>query len=323
MAAREGHKTFVVAAACIAFLALCSGAAAAVRLELKLDKGKTYYERSLIDQRMTNEVMGMQQVVHVVLGTIRKLDVLDVDGQGNMRVRYTYTWSRFKQVDPMSTVDYDSAQHSSPPGGAEGFAALLGQSYTLRLSPRGKVLEVDGLKALAEAVQKKLPPGTNLSAPNNPLTSFLDEQAVREMTEGLLGVYPDKPVEPGDSWTETKLVKRGLPMVVESTWTLQGLEGGVARIGAAETLKSDPDAPPMDADGMKMKIDLSGSQAGTIRVEQATGLIRTSSGRHQLKGQIRVGASEQGPFDMMTVPIMLDTTYTAEMSDQVLKAEPK
>lgn len=323
MTASEGHKTLIVAAVWVALLSLGGSAAAAVRLELKLDKGKTYYERTMVDQRITNEVMGQQHTVHVVLGTIRELDVLDVDSQGNMRIRYTYNGLRFRMANPMGSVDYDSARHSSPPGGAEGFAALLGQSYTLRLSPTGKVLDVEGLDTLAETVRKKLPPGANLSSPGDPLSPYLNEQALREMTEGVLAVYPDKPVAQGDSWTETKLITHGLPMASESRWTLKELQGGVATVDSTATLKSDPDAPPMDAEGMKAKIEMSGSQTGTIRIEQATGLIRSNKGRMELKGRIGIGVSAEGPFDMMTIPMTVQNSYTVEMSDQMWETQPE
>ena len=55
----------------------------------------------------------------------------------------------------MGNVDYDSSRQGAVPAGAEGFAALLGQAYTLRLSPQGKVLDVNGVEEMVEAVRKK------------------------------------------------------------------------------------------------------------------------------------------------------------------------
>lgn len=317
------HRAFLVAAACVVLTGFCGSAAAAVRLELKLDKGKTYYERSLIEQKITQEMMGQQQVINMTIGIGQKLDVLDVDGQGNMRIRYTYVWSRYKQVDPMTTVEYDSSQQTPPPAGAEGFAALIGQTSTMTISPKGKVLDVSGIEELAEAVRKKMPPETDLSQGMNPLSSFLDKQAVQDMTENSLAVYPDKPVEQGDSWTAKRIIRQGMPMVAESKWTLQKRQAGVATIDAATSLKVDPNGPPLDMQGMKMKIDLSGPQEGTIQMDEATGQIRSHRGRQNLKGQVKIGASAEGPFDMMTIPMAIEVAFTAETSDKMWETKPQ
>jgi hypothetical protein len=291
-------------------------------LELKLDKGKTYYERSLIDQKITQDLMGQQQVINMTIGAIQKIDILDVDGQGNMQTRRTYAWTRLKQGGPMMGVDYDSSQQTTPPAGAEGFAALVGQSYVVRVSPQGKVLEITGMEQVAEAVRKKSP-ATDAAQGPDALSPFIDKDAVKEMIENSLAVYPDKPVEPGDSWTRKQLTNRGFAMITESKWTLQKREGGVATIATAASVKTDPNGAPMVAQGMAMKMELSGGQEGTITMDEATGLARANRGRQQLKGEIKIGASAEGPFNMMAIPMTIDTTFATEMSDKMWEMKAK
>jgi hypothetical protein len=305
----------LVAAFCVQTIVL-SNTSGAVQLSLKLNKGKTFYERTLIDQKMTQEVMGQQQAINLTIGMIQKAEVLETDGQGNMRIRYTYTWTRIKQGGPMAAVDYDSAKQTAPPAGAEGFAALVGQSYSMRISPKGKVLDVNGVKEMAEAVRKKLPAGSNPDDGASPLSSFLDEQAIREMTEQSMAIYPEQPVEVGASWTTKQTMKRGMPMFTESKLTLQKREGGVATIGLTGSITPDPSGAPMDIQGMKMKIDMAGTQDSTIQVNEATGLVQIRKGRQDLKGQIRVGASAEGPFDMQ-IPMTTATTFTVETSNRM------
>lgn len=322
MAVRQGYGTFLVAALCLATWMLCGHAAAAVRLELKLDKGKTYYERSLIEQKITQEVMGQQQVINLAIGIGEKLDVLEVDQQGNMRVRHTYIRSKFKQTGPMMAVDYDSAQHATAPAGAEAFAALLGLSYTMRITPRGEVLDITGIAELAKTVREKAP-NADLSAQGNPVAALLDAQTVKSMTENSLGVYPDRPVAPGDSWTRTRLTKQGTAMITQHQWTLQKLEGGVATVSSTSTLKPDPNGPPMEMQGMAMKLDLSGTQESTIQMAEKTGLMKTNEGHQMLKGQIRIGSSPQGPFDMMAIPMTIEAKFMMEMGDRMWEKEAK
>jgi len=73
---------------------------------------------------------------------------------------------------------------------------------------------------------------------------------------------------------------------------------------------------------MAMKLDLSGTQESTIQIQQTTGLATANRGLQELKGQVRIGASPQGPFDMMAIPMAIQTKFTMEMSDRMWEKEP-
>jgi hypothetical protein len=303
-------------------VALCGSGAAATRLEWKLAKGKTYYQRTVVEQQIGQEIMGQQQKSEHSMGTGLKLQVLDVDAQGNMRIQYTYLWSRLKQVNPMAQIDYDSSSKSPVPAGAEGFAALIGQSYTVRMTPKGQVLDVNGVEQLRDAVLKKLPAGTDPAAPTNLVAPYINKDSLKQMTEAGMAIYPDRPVNVGDSWDKVITMAVGFMVTIQSKWTLQKEQAGVATIGLAATMRSDPNSPPMDAGGMKMKPDLSGTQEGTIQVAEATGLMIACKERQQLKGQVKIAASADAP-PMMTMPMTIDTQVTGEMGEQMWKTSPQ
>ena len=302
-------------------IALCGSGTAATRLEWKLGKGKTYYQRTVIDQ-ITQTMMGQEQKMEQAIGTGLKLQVLDVDAQGNMRIQYTFLWMRLKQDNPMGQVDYDSSRQSPVPGGAEGFAALVGQSYTVKLTPQGKVLDVNGVEQLRQAVLKKLPAGEDPAQTMNPVAMYIDKAKVQQMVESNMAIYPDKPVNPGDSWSRERTIVMGFTMIIQSKWTLQKGEAGVATIGVAATLRSDPNGPPMDVGGMKLKGDLAGTQEGTIQVAEATGLVTATKGRQQLKGEIKAITTPDQP-PMMVIPTVIDAQITGEMSEQMWKTAPQ
>ncbi len=312
----------LLAAAGVVSIALCSTGSAAVSLQLKLAKGKTYYQRTMVEQHITQTVMNQPQVTDITFGMGTKLDVLDVDGAGNTQIRYTFTWCMAKQTGPMGTVSYDSAQQTTPPAGTEPVAALVNQSYVVKLSPKGRVLDVSGVEQMKAAVQKKLPPGADAGPMGSIAAMFLDKQGVKEMTESLMGVYPDKPVEQGQSWSEKRLLTTGFGRIEESKWTLQKQEAGVATIGLTSAIRSNPDSPPMDAQGMKLRFDVSGSQEATIRIVEATGLIQMEQGHQQFKGEIKVGDSAQGQ-PMMAIPMVLDTSSKTEMSEKMWEPAAK
>jgi hypothetical protein len=307
-------------AACAATMVLSGVAGAAVQFQLKLDKGKTYYQRTTTEQKIIQTIMGQEQVTQVSMGNGQKLEVLDVDPQGNMQVRYTHIWTRIKQISPMVQLDYDSSAQGPTPTGAEGFAALIGESYTARLSPLGKVLDVNGVEQLAAAVRKKLLAGAEGSPAMSALAPYFDPQGVKEMTQTWLPLYPGRPVEVGDSWTDTKALTQGFGMVIQSTWTLQKQQAGVATIDTTASIQADPNAPGMETQGMKVKFTVSGTQQGTVLLDEATGLATKTDMKQQLKGETKVGATADGP-PMMVIPMTIDSQVTGEISDQMWKSE--
>jgi hypothetical protein len=298
-----------------AVFALCSTSAAAVQLQLKLPKGKTYYQKSTFDQHITQTMMNRQQVIDQSIGTGMRWDVLDVDSQGNMRIRQTFIWAAYKQTNPMGSVEYDSAKQAAPTAGAEPFAALLGQSFVVKVTPKGDVLDVNGIEEMRAAILKKLPPGADQSLGMSPAAMFLDKKSVKETIGANLAIYPDKPVELGQSWSKKQTITAGFGIITDSKWTLQKREGGVDIIATTATLRSDPNSPPMQAGGMTMKFDIAGTAEGALRVEEATGLILSDQSRQQLKGNINVGAPAEGT-PTMSIPSVFDTTSKMEMSDK-------
>lgn len=104
-------------------------------------------------------------------------------------------------------------------------------------------------------------------------------------------------------------------LISESKWTVQKREAGVATITMVGSRRSDPGVAPRDTGGMKMKPDLSGTQEGMIRVDEATGLILMEQSRERLTGEMKLGDSTRGE-PLMTVPIVSETTGQFEMSDK-------
>ena len=122
---KRRFRLFLFVAAGITSLAFCSISSAAVQLQLKLAKGKTYYQKTTVDQHITQTIMNQQQVIDITVGIGTKLDVLDVDAAGNMQIRYSLRWCMAKQTGSMvPPISYDSAQQATPPAGDEPVAAL-------------------------------------------------------------------------------------------------------------------------------------------------------------------------------------------------------
>jgi len=314
--ARRRLGQLVLTTAGIMFVLMGSASAAPVRLQLKLERGKAYYQRTVIRHQRAQTIMGETEVAHRDIGVGMKLDVLDVDSQGNMRIRRTFNWSMVRRIElPARDLAYDSSKQRVPPAGAEVFGALLGQSYIVRISPRGQILDINGVEDMQEAIRKKLPASAETHAQMGALALYLDTKGIKELTESTLAFYPDRPIEEGESWSGRSVAPTMFGLISASKWTVHEREAGVATITMVGSRRSDLAMPARDTGRMKMKSDLSGTQECTIRVDEATGLILMEQSRERLTGEVKLSDPTRGG-PPMTVPIVSETTGQFEMSDK-------
>src|SRR6266568_9409567 len=100
------------------------------------------------------------------------------------------------------------------------------------------------------------------------LKTIISDEALKQMSESVFGVLPDKPVRKGDSWTKTSVVRMG-PIGDSETnykYTYEGPdESRRHKIKVKTTSKYYPPGP--NADGVLpfkiIKVDLSGKESNS------------------------------------------------------------
>ena len=289
-------RAVVLAIAAGAVVVCPAGAQQKIRYELKLSKGQKYYVQNVTEQQIFQAVMGQPQSMEQTIGIGVDLDVNDVDGSGNMLVYHKYSWIQFRQKGPVGEIVYDSAKKDvRVPAGAEGFAALVGEGYLMKLTPRGRVVEVKGAERMAANVRRKLPPGRTGDQMMKPLGRYFTEKAIKEGTEASMGIYPDKPVGVGDSWNTKIVLSQGFAVIVESEWAVKGRKEGVATVGIVSTIKPNPKAEPLDMGVMKMSYQLSGKQDGTMQLQESTGMVLSSKMDQEISGEVKMVIASGDP----------------------------
>ena len=137
------------------------------------------------------------------------------------------------------------------------------------------------------------------------------DQAMKELMEQMIGVYPDEPVGVGDSWSKRSVVSRGLAAIVNNTWTLKSRENGVAVLDVQATVEPNPDAPALEMGVAKIQYALRGTQNGSIELDEATGWVVRSTVNQSLSGDLTVqGGPEAG--QQMSVPITVEGVTRVE-----------
>ena len=299
------------------FIVFCavtlSARAEPIQLKLKPAKGDVQRMKVTSDQKITQTIDGKPVEMTQTLSLGYTLTTGDVTADGVATVKVSYDSVTFKHQSAMGLVEYDSA--APPPAQlhpmVKGFAALAGQSFTMKITPTGRVTQATGLDGMVDAILKKLdiPEGPSKAAAEKSIRAQFGEDAIRESMETLLAIYPDKPVSIGDSWIRKVTVTRGLPITSENVFTLKTVGDGIATLDVKGKLGSNPDAPPLDMGQLKVSYNLSGEQTGTMKLNSETGWVKAADFVQKLGGEVKQDA---GAGRVTNRPFNIETRMTVE-----------
>jgi hypothetical protein len=162
------------------------------------------------------------------------LDVKEVAASGAvaLEVRYDAVAARASGIQE---YDYDSEKDKEPPDepAARMLSKLVGQSFTMKMGPDGKVLDVRGSEKLVEAMSRGLA-GDDAAREKarQALGQMFSDEAFKSRMGQLAPPLPARAVKRGDTWSNDFTIQ--LPLVGGVTYairsTLADAKEGNARI---------------------------------------------------------------------------------------------
>ena len=162
--------------------------------------------------------------------------VLSTDGAGNGTVKITITKLKYlAKVKSQVTLDFDRSREkdlSTPLG------KLMGQSYTIELTPSGQVLKViDAAEARAAVAGE--------SVLNKTASNLLADASIKELhtLSGLPAADKDQ-LRTGESWSNIESFSFDLmgAKAYEKVYTLEGVQNAANRRIAVAKMKAVPSA---------------------------------------------------------------------------------
>jgi FKBP-type peptidyl-prolyl cis-trans isomerase len=283
-----------------------------LELRLRLKEGQAYTLRNISEQKITQTINGQPMNVLQVIGFDMRYDVLKVDEAGNMTTKTTFTGATFMMNGPMGNIEYDSTQaEAKVPEPLKGIAAMLGQSFQVTMSPRGRVLDMQGAEAMLQSVMEKIDiPDKNMRAMmQDQMKAQFSAENLRKMTESGSAFYPEKPVAIGESWGGVAGIAPGLGINTTNSWTLKERRDGIAIITASTTLEAPATTAPVQMGNMTVQNEMSGSGTGTMEVDEATGWVRESEVKMVVSGKVTTATQRPAPQTPLTMvsPIKVES----------------
>ena len=166
---------------------------------------------------------------------------------------------------------YDSNDPSTKSSPLALMGGLVGKHFTVGVTNAGRVTSVQGVNELINGMID--PANPNAAAMRAQISQTLNDQTIKSMMEQSFNIYPNHQVQPGDTWTKATSVAMGpMTMSATSTYKLNSIGDGVAHIGVSSKLAGTG------------AVSLTGTQAGTLDVDVATGLLTDSQLKQTLTG---------------------------------------
>ena len=94
--------------------------------------------------------------------------------------------------------------------------------------------------------------------------------------QAVTAIFPETPVQVGDSWEVHTQVNSGFAMDVHSTFTLEAAEKDHYVLSGSSELKSVASGEYQVINGMEMQTSMEGGSKTSIKLEKESGWVRDS-----------------------------------------------
>jgi hypothetical protein len=260
-----------------------------------LSQGCSWTNRVAVEQTVAQTVSGGDIETKQSFSTTWRFAVLGRDADGGLSMEAVFERLQIKMRSPMGNWNFDSAGIDDPGSPLAALRGLSGGRFTFTIGPDMRVREVGGLAELSAqmAAAAKDPELASIAG------SYINEASIRASLETMFGLFPDKNIAVGESWTRTSTPGGGMPVVVRGKITATKIAGD--RLSARVEGRIEPA-------GESGTVELRGRQSGIVELDARRLRILGGSISQDLAGRVQVGGT--------MVPMTVKSSTRFELADQ-------
>jgi len=296
-------------------------------LKLRLKPGAKRRLRLYREFSSSYTVNGQQQDSSGTLTTELEFEVEQVDANGVMLLKVTHL--RFHETETEGgKKEYDSSKPGTLGNSHFGyiFSALIGRSFMAKVTPEGKVVELEGLAQMYQQMAEPLvdyqdeatrltydaeTAKRRLDAANRKFASreerieatrdkldkgpYTRAENIRDMLGEVIMFFPGEHVGIGDSWKAAPSSMRALDLG-DYTYTLRENKQAAALVHMSTKIDVDREQPA-SADGNRgsSRTTLSGSGQGSVEIDPGTGWMLRKDMTSRYSGETKTGPTRRDP----------------------------
>jgi hypothetical protein len=252
-------------------------------------------------------MMGQSQTTNNNTRMTYDCKVTGVSGSGEMTLEVALVGYAMNLSNPMSEMKYDSETDTSVPDFAKSMAATLKEVYTLTLSPLGAISNVQVPAGLAEKVQKILEEiAGNQMAMATAAGAGVSADAFKQAMEGFFMAFPEDGAQLKKPWEAETKINQMIAFNTKTKMELVKTGAETHEIKVSSQITQDPEAAPMEMEGMTISYHLMGTSDGNLVLDAGTGVVRSTESVTSISGDITVESSQLP--EPMSIPMTIRST---------------
>lgn len=270
-----------------------------VKPALKLTPGQTYYTISNTNSTITQTINGQSNDITLGMSAKTAFKVLDVkDTVYHLEVTYQTIGMKMGSAGGNMEINSDKKDATDLP--SQIFAAMVNKPFAVTISKSGKVLEVEKIDRIMNAIFSTMPKldsaqKLQLSAM---VTQSFGEKAFKSNLAATLAIYPDVKVAKGDKWMINTQVESVMTADVHTSYQLVDIMPDSYIIHGEATIKSLNTADSK-VNGMPVQYNLGGTMVTDIKADKVTGWVLEAKLKQDIKGSFEIKDNPQVPGGMV------------------------
>ncbi|MBS9524930.1 hypothetical protein KI659_13000 [Litoribacter alkaliphilus] len=271
-------------------------------------KSKQQYTLNVISQQVIEQDLdGMAQTIHNLFQSDLDISV-DRVIKDTIGLSIKYRNLHLEVQGPMGEEMVLSSEGNMQDPINQLMRKMINQPVQVVISPRGEVLDVAGVDEMMDSVMiglEELDESQKQSLKASLDNQFGKENFKTSLLSGLI-IYPENPVKVGEEWTCSREEFATVPVVTETSWTLNRVRRGLAELTGTSQLTG---LEKNENDEVKME----GTQEITASVDLSTGLMTESNQQSEIIGVMILPPNEY--FDEpVEIPLLIKTVTRTRLN---------
>jgi hypothetical protein len=232
-------------------------------LRWKWEKGREILYRNVQTQSMELGGAAIEQEMAVTYSMTA--EAVDGEGAATLKVKYEAVAAK---GSGFVEYEYDSEKDKEAPANPQvaTIAKLVGQSFQVKMTPKGKVTEVSGFDKIMEILVKDLQDGPQGEMVKAMMKQSFSDEAMKSNFQQMAPVLPAQAVGKGDTWKDEFTFKMPMlgAMKFGITSTLAELGEGTAKIGQDYAIDIKVEEAPDPNNPLAGQVQIKDSKAKSV-----------------------------------------------------------
>ncbi|WP_281615962.1 DUF6263 family protein [Flammeovirga sp. SubArs3] len=283
-------------------------------LGLNLETGKTYYQSSVSNIEMKQNINGQEVNITMDTDTKTAFQILN-EKEGVYQIKVTYPFLEVGMYVGPNLQSFSSAQNEDP--FSKILSAMSHYSFELSLSKKGKITDIRGLDDYWKKIDEETKdiPAMQKSQILNQIKQSYGEKQLKTNMEMLTNIFPEEAVKKGSTWSKSSQYTISFTANIKRTFTVDRLSKTEIIINEVNHIATDNTKEEyQEINGMQMRYEMEGDNEATYTIDRTTGWIKNVNSTMKLDGFTHINAGGQ----VMKVPLEF-TTITSTNDNGLVK----